>query len=63
MAVDQPIIVYAKDKDKNKPSKRKMQELSDNWTKHKENEESLVGKKINLYDLLNTKTEEQSDGR
>lgn len=55
MAVDQPLIVHPRDENKPKPhSKKEMQRIADEWAKRKENEESLVGKKINLNDFLNS---------
>ena len=55
MAVDQPLIVHPRDKNKPKPhSKKEMERIAEEWAKRKENEESLVGKKINLNDFLNS---------
>jgi hypothetical protein len=54
MAVDQPIVVQPRNKSK-KPSVSKMKRLAEEWAKRKEHEESLVGKKINLNDFLNSK--------
>lgn len=55
MAVDQPLIVHPRDENKPKPhSKKEMDKLAEAWRQRKENEESLVGKKINLNDFLNS---------
>lgn len=54
MAVDQPLVVHPRDKSK-PPSVSKMKRLAEEWVKRKEHEESLVGKKINLNDFLNSK--------
>lgn len=55
MAVDQPLIVHPRDENKPKfHSKKEMQRIAEEWVKRKENEESLVGKKINLNDFLNS---------
>lgn len=59
MVIDQPMIVYKKDRrDANgniKHTKKEMDDLWDNWVKKKEKEGSLVGKKISLSDYLNNK--------
>jgi len=55
MAVDQPLIVRPRDESKPKPhSKKEMERIAEEWAKRKESEESLVGKKINLNDFLNS---------
>jgi len=55
MAVDQPIIVHPRDTSKPKAhSKKEMDKLAEDWKRRKETEGSLVGKKINLNDFLNS---------
>ena len=55
MAVDQPLIVHPRDKSKPKShSKKEMDKLAEAWRQRKEAEGSLVGKKINLNDFLNS---------
>lgn len=53
MVADQPMLVYKKDKKRNadgsiKHSKKEMDDLWNNWLKKKEQEGSLVGKKIDF---------------
>lgn len=56
MVIDQPMIVYKKDRrDANgniKHTKKEMDDLWENWLKKKEREGSLVGKKIDFGEYM-----------
>lgn len=53
MAVDQPLVVYPKDKDRAaKHSKKKMDDVYERWVAKKHKENSVVGEQISLTDYF-----------
>ena len=58
MVADQPLVVYPNAKKEGgtkKHTKKEMDDLYDRWMEKKNNEGSLIGKKISLADYLNNK--------
>lgn len=62
MAADQPLTVYRKEPERNpdgsrKHTKEEMDDLWNRWVERKKREGSMVGKKVNLAEWLNSGAE------
>nr|WP_314662032.1 hypothetical protein [uncultured Prevotella sp.] len=60
MAIDQPTIVYLKDKDSKHASKAEIDELTEEW--EKKHKKSRVGQKISLNDYFNNDIKQEDKG-